>query len=142
MLRNGQRGFVPVEANPLHAATVALYGEFGQVFQQGLAIAPTSFFGKDEQVLKIQALASDESGEIVEKQGKADDRTVFLGEDHLGGMLHKQGMVQSGFVGHNFIGAFLVNRKFLDEFKDETRLIGPCGTNGELRVHNLMILRV
>ena len=92
-----------------------------------------------EQILEIEALAPDKGGEIVEKQGKADDTTVFLGEDHLGGMFHKKGMINGGFVGHNLIGAFLVNGEFLDEFKDKTCLIRLRWTDSELSAHSLTV---
>ena len=54
-------------------------------------------------------------------------------------MLHKKGMVNSGFVGHDFIGAFLVNGEFLDEFENETRLFWFCRTDSELRVHGIVV---
>jgi hypothetical protein len=33
-------------------------------------------------------------------------------------------MIDGGLVGHDFIGTFLVNGEFLDEFKDEACLFG------------------
>ena len=75
----------------------------------------------------------------MEKQSESDDRTVFLSKDHLGGMFHKKGIIDGGLVGHNFIGTFLVNGEFLDEFKDKACLFGLRGTDSELIVHDLTI---
>jgi hypothetical protein len=54
-------------------------------------------------------------------------------------MLHKKGMIDSGFVGHYLIGAFLVNGEFLDEFKNQACLFGLRGTDNELIVHGLIV---
>jgi hypothetical protein len=54
----------------------------------------------------------------VEKQGETNDYAVFLSKDHLGGMFHKQRVVQGGFVGDHFIGTFLIDSEFLDELED------------------------
>lgn len=44
---------VPVEANPLHTAAIALHGEAGQVLQQLTAVAAAPLLGDDEEVLKV-----------------------------------------------------------------------------------------
>ena len=71
----------------------------------------------------------------MEKQGKADDDTVFLGKDHLCGTLHKKRMVQGSFICHDLIGAFLIDSEFLDEFKDKTCFFRLRRTDSELVVH-------
>jgi hypothetical protein len=39
-------------------------------------------------------------------------------------MLHKQGMMQSGFVGDHLIGAFFIDSEFLDELEHQASLLG------------------
>ena len=132
-----QGGLVPVEADPLHAAAIALHGDLGQVLQQGFPVSPTPLLGKDEQVFEIEPLAPHEGGEIVEEEGEADHGAVLLREDHLGGTLHEQGMIDGGFVGHHLVGTFLVNGQLLDEFQDEARLFGLRRTDIETIAHIL-----
>jgi hypothetical protein len=71
------------------------------------------------KILKIESLAAHKGREVMEKQREADDHTIFFGKDDLSGFLHKDGVVNRGFVGNDFIGAFFVSSQLLDKFENQ-----------------------
>ena len=60
----------------------------------------------------------------MEEQGEADHHAVLLCKDHFSRLLHEQRVIDSGFIGHHLVGAFLVCGQFLDKVEDQARLIG------------------
>lgn len=133
----GPKGvLVPVEANPLHTAAIALHGEAGQVLQQLTAVAAAALLGDDKQVLQIQAFAAHERREVVEKQGEADNGAVGLfGKNDLGRMLDEERVVQRWNVGHHLVGAAFVFRQPHNKVQHERRLFLPCRTDCKHSVH-------
>ena len=78
----------------------------------------------------------------MEEQGETDGRAVFFGEDDLCGMLHKQGMMDRGFVCDDIVGTSLIDGEPLDEVEDKTGFVGPCRADGESsHMANIQILR-
>ena len=126
---DSQGGFVPVEADPLHATAMAFQGKMAQVFEHGLAIAPSALFGEDEEVLQVESLPPQEGGEVVKEKGKADNFAVFFAQDDLGGTLHEQGMAERRRVSDNLAGTFFIVGQSLDEVKDDTLFARPGGSD-------------
>ena len=63
----------------------------------------------------------------------------FVTENHFGGVLHEQRMTDGGFVGHDLVGTFLVVGQTLDEFQDESCLVGPRGPDVETGFHRWLL---
>ena len=71
----------------------------------------------------------------MEEQGESHDRSIFLGENHLGGPLDKQGVTEDGFIRDNLIGTFLLLGQLPDEIQDDSGFIGPRGADLERVCH-------
>src|SRR5213083_74731 len=68
------RGRVPVEDRPLHAAAAAAHGDRRERPEQRLARPVAACFGQDEEVLEIERRPAEERGvgEVVERQADGD----------------------------------------------------------------------
>lgn len=127
---------VPVEANPFHTAAFAIHGEAGQVLQQLTAVAAAALLGDDKQILQIQALATHECREVVEKQGEADNGAVgFFGKNDLGRMLDEERVVQRRHIGHHLVGAAFVFCQPHNKVQHERCFFLPCRTDRKRSVH-------
>jgi len=124
------RGLIPVEDGPFHAAAAALVGEFGEVEEEGLADAASAEFGFNEQVFEIETGFREEGGVVGEKDGEAGGRlggVVREGENAFGGGVFGEERGAQFFLGgFDLVGEFLVVGEGADEFEDE-RNVGRRG---------------
>jgi hypothetical protein len=115
--------FIPVETDPFHPAATTFYGNLGKVLQEGFAITPAPFLGKDKQVLEVQALPPDECGEVMEEQRESRNLPVLLAEKALGGTLNEKGMIDGGLIRNDIILTFLIDGELVDQVQDDTGFV-------------------
>lgn len=99
---------VPVKAAPFQTPAATCNGDGREALQQGFAIAISALFRQDKQVLQIDARAPQEGGKIVEKEGHADRKPLFLADQNLGLFLLKNPFPQQGVVRDYLVGHVLV----------------------------------
>lgn len=116
---------VPVDADPFHTAAVALDSNLGQMAQDGSAVAHSTLFGDDEQLLDIEAAPTHKGGEIVEEHRKAYHAlAAFLAQEQaFCRMLHKKRVVQRLLVGHKILLTLLVNGHLVNKIVDDRSLL-------------------
>ena len=124
---------VPVEANPFHAAAVALQCQLGQMLQQGFSVAEASLLWQHEEIFQIKTFSSHKSGEVMEKEGEADNHAIFLSKHHFRFVAYEECLMESLLGGLHLMGKFFILCQFLDVFQNSGGLIlsrrpdGECG---------------
>lgn len=132
-------GLVPIETDPFHAAAVTLQGQFGQMLQQRFAVTETAFLWQHEEIFQIKAFSSHKSGEIMEKEGEADDFAIFLPKHYFRFVAHKESLVQALHGGFHFMGKFFILGQFLDKFQNSGGFVLLCRANGECGRNGLFL---